>query len=175
MMTRCRRLLLIAPILFSCVGCDQASKSAARKYLAHSAPISYFCDILRLQYAENKGAFLSFGSGLPEDLRFWALVVFTGIAAAGFLFFVLGKRALNPYFAASAALIAAGGAGNLIDRVANHGAGIDFLNLGIGPLRTGVFNFADVAILAGAGILIFAGRGIKSQLRGNPRIKAGAR
>lgn len=31
---------------------------------------------------------------------------------------------------------------------------IDFLNVGIGSLRTGIFNVADMAILAGVGILI---------------------
>ncbi len=51
-----------------------------------------------------------------------------------------------------AALIVSGGASNWIDRVAT-GSVIDFLNVGIGPLRTGIFNVADVAILVGAGWL----------------------
>ncbi len=33
---------------------------------------------------------------------------------------------------------------------------MDFLNVGIGTLRTGVFNVADVAIMIGAGLLLFA-------------------
>ena len=45
------------------------------------------------------------------------------------------------------ALIVAGGVGNLIDRMTSSGGVvIDFLNLGIGPVRTGVFNVADMAI-----------------------------
>jgi len=31
---------------------------------------------------------------------------------------------------------------------------VDFLNVGIGPLRTGIFNVADLAITAGAVVLI---------------------
>jgi signal peptidase II len=31
---------------------------------------------------------------------------------------------------------------------------IDFMNLGVGPVRTGIFNVADVAIMLGAGILV---------------------
>ena len=54
----------------------------------------------------------------------------------------------------SSALIIGGGLGNLIDRILNQGAVIDFMNIGIGPIRTGVFNVADLAILAG--IFIFA-------------------
>jgi signal peptidase II len=51
-------------------------------------------------------------------------------------------------------LLLAGGIGNLIDRLFHGGLVIDFLNVGIGPLRTGIFNVADVAIMAGFGILI---------------------
>ncbi len=39
--------------------------------------------------------------------------------------------------------------GNLLDRVLHHGRVIDFMNLGIGNLRTGIFNVADVFITAG--------------------------
>ena len=38
----------------------------------------------------------------------------------------------------------AGGIGNLIDRVVNNGLGIDFINLGVGPVRTGIFSVADM-------------------------------
>lgn len=34
---------------------------------------------------------------------------------------------------------------------------IDFMNVGIGALRTGIFNVADVAIMLGAAILVKAG------------------
>jgi signal peptidase II len=51
------------------------------------------------------------------------------------------------------ALIFAGGASNLLDRVA-HGSVIDFMNVGVGPLRTGIFNVADVAIMAGVALLL---------------------
>jgi len=33
---------------------------------------------------------------------------------------------------------------------------VDFLNVGIGPLRTGIFNLADVAILSGAALVVAA-------------------
>ena len=53
-------------------------------------------------------------------------------------------------------LFAAGGASNLVDRIA-YGSVIDFMNLGIGSLRTGIFNVADMAIMLGAGILALEG------------------
>jgi len=35
-----------------------------------------------------------------------------------------------------------------------RGSVIDFLNVGIGPIRTGIFNVADMAIMAGIGIFL---------------------
>ena len=55
------------------------------------------------------------------------------------------------------ALILAGGVGNLIDRVLNDGRVVDFMNVGIGRLRTGVFNVADMALMAGVGLVLVVG------------------
>jgi signal peptidase II len=54
------------------------------------------------------------------------------------------------------ALVAAGGASNLVDRI-TQGMVIDFMNVGIGPLRTGIFNVADMALMLGAGFLALEG------------------
>ena len=51
------------------------------------------------------------------------------------------------------AAIVGGGVGNLVDRV-QLGAVRDFFNVGIGPLRTGIFNVADMAITFGGIALI---------------------
>jgi signal peptidase II len=48
-----------------------------------------------------------------------------------------------------ACLFVAGGISNLADRVI-RGSVVDFMNVGVGPLRTGIFNVADLAIMAGA-------------------------
>ena len=45
-------------------------------------------------------------------------------------------------------LFVAGGASNWIDRIM-RGSVVDFLNVGVGPVRTGIFNVADVAIVLG--------------------------
>ncbi|MBL8935267.1 MAG: signal peptidase II, partial [Archangium sp.] len=46
---------------------------------------------------------------------------------------------------------------NWIDRARFGGVVVDFMNMGLGSLRTGVFNVADLAILAGIGVLLIAG------------------
>jgi len=59
---------------------------------------------------------------------------------------------------AGACLIWAGGASNLMDRLA-RGSVVDFLNVGIGPVRTGIFNIADLAVAIGIVLLFAAYRG----------------
>ena len=60
------------------------------------------------------------------------------------------------------ALFIAGGVSNWIDR-AVRGSVVDFLNVGIGPIRTGVFNVADMAIMLGAAIVVFVGFGYRAK------------
>jgi signal peptidase II len=61
------------------------------------------------------------------------------------------------------ALVLGGGSSNLIDRFVNDGYVVDFINLGAGPIRTGIFNVADVAITAGVLLLLVQGwRGRRS-------------
>jgi len=44
---------------------------------------------------------------------------------------------------------------------------VDFLNLGFGDVRTGVFNVADIAILVGAIMLLMVGFNGKPKLAKN--------
>ncbi|HEV2963394.1 MAG TPA: signal peptidase II [Candidatus Angelobacter sp.] len=148
-----RRLLLVCVVLLPCVGCDQMAKVTARHYLPMS-PITYLSGLLRLQYVENSGAFLSAGSNLSESGRFWVFTIFTGMGLIGLLLYVATSRKLQSAQVIAFSLMIGGGAGNLIDRIFNHGAVIDFLNLGVGSLRTGVFNAADVEIMAGITLLL---------------------
>jgi signal peptidase II len=148
------RFLVVTLTLLGCVGCDQVSKSAARALLASGVAESYFGDALRLQLVENPGSFLSLGASLPEQLRF---AVFTGAVAVLLLCLVgasLFASRLGPWRFTALAFVAGGGISNLIDRLMYGGRVTDFLNVGIGSLRTGIFNVADMAILAGALLLI---------------------
>jgi signal peptidase II len=160
-MTRFRRVVFVTIILLTCVGCDQITKTAARNHLASSQPMSYLSGIFRLQFVENVGGFLGFGSALPSGPRFWAFTLLIGIALAGVVVVILVHGSLNRSDVIGLSLVVAGGASNLMDRMFNHGAIIDFMNIGIGSLRTGIFNIADVAIMVGAGVLVF----LRSQRR----------
>lgn len=162
-MGRLAQIVAIAITLLCCVGCDQATKAVAKEYLPRNKVISYAHDTFRLQYAENKGAFLSIGGTLSEQTR---SILFTfGIGAV--VFGILGYLVLVPTLprstAIALALIAGGGLSNLIDRVAYGGYVIDFLNIGLGSLRTGIFNVADVALTFGVGFLFLRSLNHKSE------------
>jgi signal peptidase II len=154
-MTSLKRGLLILTLLVSCVGCDQATKELAHTTLAVEPPLSWWHDMVRFEYAENAGAFLSLGITLPEDIRFLLFQIGIGAGLLILLIVLLRSRPDSILFVIGWCLILGGGIGNLVDRVVHHGRVIDFINLGIGPLRTGIFNFADVFITIGALMLLF--------------------
>jgi signal peptidase II len=147
-------VLIPAIVLFSCIGCDQWTKSLATEHLRQAPAMSFLGDTLRIQYAENPGAFLGAGSKLPPSARFALLVVINGVFLALIAALVVLKRPAGRGQHLAVVLLLAGGIGNLIDRLFHNGLVIDFLNVGIGPVRTGIFNVADMAIMAGFGILV---------------------
>lgn len=150
-----KRLILIFIVLISCVGCDQATKSIAVSNLPAMKTFSYIGDTLRLQLSYNRGAFLSMGHSLPDFLRHSIFTVGTGLILFGALLFALLSKPGTFSLILALSLFIAGGVGNLIDRILHDGTVVDFLNVGIGPLRTGIFNVADVAIMGGAALLFF--------------------
>ncbi len=152
------RLFLALTILCSCVGCDQATKTIAMNSLRDQPPRSFFADTVRLDYAQNPGGFLSVGANLPNSFRTGLFVGTNCVMMLGLLSFLILKRNIPLLLFVSLVYVLSGGVGNLIDRVCNNGLVTDFINVGIGPIRTGVFNVADMAITFGAiaiGLLTF--------------------
>jgi signal peptidase II len=131
------------------------TKTAAQYHLPSSQPVYFMGDVFQFQYSTNDGAFLGLGARLPDSVRFWSLTVFVGAALVGMLRFVWASQEMNhPMSILGVSLIIGGGFSNLIDRLFNSGAVVDFMNVGVGNLRTGIFNLADVVILIGVGILL---------------------
>jgi signal peptidase II len=154
-MRKWTRFGLVTILLLACVGCDQVTKSVVRSQVALGHSQSFLGDTLRLTHAENAGAFLSVGASLPRHAR---IAVFQGgvaIVVLALLWYALFARRTNAWATAGFALLAASGLGNLIDRVVQDGYVTDFLNVGFGSLRTGIFNVADVAGVVGFALLVF--------------------
>ena len=134
------------------VGIDQWTKVLAVRHLPVE-PWTYLNDTSRLQLAYNTGAFLGMAGTWSESARFWLLTVLNGVFLVGLAgVLVWHWRMPLGRFIAGAGILA-GGIGNMIDRVTNAGKVTDFLNLGLGPVRTGIFNVADMAITGGALLL----------------------
>lgn len=152
------RFLVVMLTLCCCVGCDQVSKSAARSMFHSGVTESLFADSLRFQLTENPGSFLSLGASLPEQLRFTLFTAAVAVIVVCLVCAALFARRLSTARFVALALLAGGGISNLIDRLVNDGRVTDFLNVGIGSLRTGIFNLADMAVLAGALLLVLRTR-----------------
>ena len=149
-LNRLARLLLIGAIVLLCVAADRVTKDFARDTLSQGTHRPLLGGILILTYAENEGAFLGLGANWPSSVRFALSLLANAVIIAWGLVTIIRANAIGVLRLISVALLLGGGIGNLIDRVQNSGAVIDFMILRLGPLQTGIFNLADVAITGGA-------------------------
>ncbi len=154
MMTKIGLRLVLLIAVGSTIGCDRVTKHVAAITLSGTPTRSYLADTVRLEYAENEGAFLGLGAGWPLPVRLGLFGIANGV-----LLFALAVMAMRLRWPRPAlvglALFVAGGASNLLDRIA-YGRVVDFMNVGLGPVRTGIFNVADMAVMLGAGIVVVA-------------------
>jgi signal peptidase II len=150
MRTSTRMLALV--LMLTTIGCDRVTKHLATTRLAGNFPRAYLNGTVRLEYAENPGAFLSLGENLPNWARTGVLTIAAtlGLAAVAVAAFKLRRRSTAFI---GAILFIAGGASNLVDRF-TRGSVVDFVNVGVGSLRTGIFNVADVALMVGVGLIV---------------------
>ena len=112
-------------------------------HLGQSLPV--IKGIFHITYVLNPGA----AFGMLEHQRWFFIVVALAAVLLGVAFY---KKLQQESFLmrSGAGLLLGGAVGNLADRI-QSGLVVDFLDFRIWP----VFNIADIAICAGAGILIF--------------------
>lgn len=139
----------------SAVLLDRITKIWAVESLKGEPSISYWNDFFRLVYAENTGAFLSLGSGLDDNWRTIILSVLPILVLLYVLYFILFSKNLGAWQATAFSLILGGGISNIIDRIM-EGRVVDFMNMGLLGVRTGIFNVADMAIMAGLFMMLYA-------------------
>lgn len=151
-----KRLLNIIVTVLACVGIDQLTKLIAKRTLVDGELITLLGDGIRLQLAKNYGTFLSLGASLPENVRNAATTLGVGVILAALFGYALFSKAANAVAVFAMAMLLGGGLSNLFDRIAYGGYVLDFLNVGIGPLRTGIFNVADMFIMAGVFVMLFS-------------------
>ncbi|KQV87523.1 signal peptidase II [Pelomonas sp. Root1237] len=139
--------LLIAALI---ILADQLTKVLILRtfQLGDVHPVTSFFDVVR---AHNFGAAFSFLHGASGWQRWFFLGL--GLAAAGFIIWMLRRHGHQKLFAWALTLILGGALGNVIDR-AIHGYVVDFIQVHARSWYFPAFNVADSAITVGAILLI---------------------
>ena len=135
-------LYLIAAALV--ILCAQAVKAIVRASLIPGESIHVIGDFFRITYINNPGAALGLFSGSD---RF--LIVIPAVIVVLVMGFIYLHKYTHPLVKYALTLIAAGGVGNLIDRIV-FGQVTDMFSFRIFPP---VFNVADIAVTAGCAMI----------------------
>lgn len=143
-----KRILLILGIITISICIDQYTKLKAKEHLEAKEGYTYLSDTFRLTFVENRGAFLSMGADLSKQLQYWVLKVFPVIVLIGLFGYTVFSKVLSQWQIIAFSFVLGGGISNIYDRLL-FGKVVDFMNMGIGTVRTGIFNFADVSIMIG--------------------------
>ncbi len=134
-------------------GCDQISKNIVRKQVEHHESISIIDDFLTLTRIENSGAFLSLGSALPFFIKFLILYLLPALVLLYGVYLLIARKNIPALLVCGLCFVIGGGSGNLYDRF-RFGSVTDFLHMDFGIIQTGIFNMADVSIMAGMGLIL---------------------
>lgn len=127
---------------------DQWSKSLAVKFLKGQAPCVIWDGVFELFYSENRGA----AFGMLQGKQTFFFVIALGVFGA-ILYAMAKLPASRRYvpFELCMAVVAAGAAGNFIDRV-SQGYVVDFLYFKL--IDFPIFNVADCYVTVATGVLM---------------------
>ncbi|TKB23125.1 signal peptidase II [Desulfopila sp. IMCC35006] len=145
--------VLPAAFLLVVICADYYTKYLAEKFLTTAGDVTFFNSFLKFTLIQNYGGFLGIVNNFSETSRFFFLNVCVALLLLGCLLYLFGFNKRTFRHDIPLAFVTGGGAANLLDRLLHNGGVTDFLSMGIGDFRTGIFNFADVAILGGSFIL----------------------
>lgn len=144
-------LFALAALMVGLVGCDHLTKRLAVTRLEARAPVQLIPGVLDLAYTENRDVSFELLRMVPEPARYpliLSLELLLGLGVAGFWVVRRRRGQAAGLEQLACALILAGDAGNLLDRV-TEGHVVDFIYLHHWP----VFNVADICIVTG--VLLF--------------------
>ena len=130
---------------------DQLTKLIARSQLVLDRPVPIIKDVLDWRLVYNPAAAFGIGQGFAPLLILVALVAIFAIVRLRRL------RNLSLGISIGLGLLLGGAIGNLIDRLAFPSRGVtDFIDLSVkmGSYQWPTFNVADIAIVAGAIIVL---------------------
>jgi signal peptidase II len=131
---------------------DQTTKAWAVRRLRFGDDISVISGFLNFAYAQNTGVAFSMLDDHGDTGR-WGLSAVAMVAGALVLYFFWRTPRSDDRILGSLALLLAGIAGNVTDRL-RLGFVVDFIDVQFGSWHYPTFNVADMAIVIGAGLLI---------------------
>jgi len=132
---------------------DQLTKWLSRTYLFEVQEFRFGPLFARFELAENPGAFLSLGATWSDQVRFWVLTVAVFFILGWAAWALLTTKNQSRFEFWGLQFLLVGGIGNLIDR-AYKGTVTDFVQVGVGPLQTGIFNIVDMLILSSLFVML---------------------
>lgn len=156
-MSKKQRLTIAVLCAIAWIVADQLTKAVFKQILAPGDVKSFLAGSLVILPIYNHGAFLSLGAQMSDATRNLVLIYVVLAILIGLSVWLFRSSRLGRAEVLGIACILGGGLSNLFDRCVYEGRVFDFLNMGIGHLRTGIFNVADVGIMLGVAMILFAG------------------
>jgi signal peptidase II len=149
------KLVVLVSAFAVSFGIDMATKAWVAAQLPIDGPPRTVIDgLFLLSHSRNAGTAFGFFEDWPVELRRVGFSVLAAVAGWVVVLFYRGLAPRDRVHGLALGLIVGGGLGNLVDRL-GRGEVIDFLRFELwGPWSFPDFNFADVFIMMGIGILM---------------------
>lgn len=145
------------PLLFLVPLADCSTKELAVEHLGvEHVPHGVLGSVVRFTLAYNPG--MAFSIDIRPYVGEWArpLFILTAVVIVAILARVYRRaRPSARLIAVALALVAGGAIGNAMDRFRARPGVVDFIDVGVGSHRFGIFNLADAGITIGAVLLAF--------------------
>lgn len=140
-------------LIFSLVGIgvivfDQITKLICMKNMELEESVAVIPGALNFTYIRNEGA--AFGS--LSNAR-WIFMIASVVMIMAIIGYVIYDKSLTKAMTVTLAMIAGGGVGNMIDRIA-YGYVVDFIDVKLFSFWKWIFNVADSFVCVGAALLL---------------------
>lgn len=127
-------------------GADQWIKALVTRAMPPGSSVPVIDGLLSLTHVQNHGVAFGLMPGIPPIVTMLAALTLVVLLA-----YNKGRQLRSRMSAVGLALMAGGAVGNLLDRI-RYGFVVDYIDVHVWP----VFNLADAAIVAGAGLVVLA-------------------
>ncbi len=159
-----RNVFIVLLIVIN-IALDQITKVLTRLYVTPGSETPIIGDFFTLHNVENSGAFLGMGSDLNPTLRIIFLLVLPILVLGYVTIHIIKNKELDRLSLIGFCCIIGGGIANVYDRIV-YGSVTDFFHIDLGGVfRTGIFNLADMSVMLGLGLLLFAGFKNKKEIK----------